>query len=315
MHRCLTAVVTFVMAAIALTPSALSLPQHIDEVQYAYISDYFGGKISRLDFTPVSGSDEWLDPGWSPSSFWALTQPMGPRYLYAAALGITQAPPPARPWIWGDFVSYNPLTQLTDGTRNTIRFTAVLLSALGLALIAYRLGWSAVVAIVVFLLIPHVREDLARGWAEGPLLFGLGLAAAAWGTRWFAPACGFAVAVKLNALPLLLLAFYGGFGRSRYRHILGVTVALVVWTILMPPAWYSYGPAFLVLMILMRWVEFGSQSRFADPEVWGGLFGHYFPTRYLWPVELVVLLTAMYLVARYRHRLVRLIPLPRRRTA
>ncbi len=73
MRRYLPALIVFLLAIAALIPPALVLPQHIDEVEYAHISDYYGGKISRLDFVPVGGSDELLDPGWTPMTYWTLT--------------------------------------------------------------------------------------------------------------------------------------------------------------------------------------------------------------------------------------------------
>lgn len=298
--RLAPAVIAFLIALIGLVPPALTLPQHIDEAQYAYISAYYGGKISRLDLAPVAGEDDMFDPGWDPLAYWPLTQPMGPRYIYAAVLGITGAQPPALPFVPGsDNVSYDPRTQLSDRTRLTMRFTALLLASAGFALIAYRLRWPAVVAIPLFLLIPHAREDLSRGWAEGPLLFGLGLATLAWGTRWFAPACGLAALLKLTALPLWLLAFRFGWGKSRYRHFLGFTISVFVWTALEPPAWFVGGPFYLAMMLRQRWMEFGMQTAEADPEIWGGVFGHYFPTRYLWPFELVVLLAIAVVAHRY----------------
>lgn len=299
-QRLLPAALAFVLTLAALLPSALTMPQHIDEVQYTYISAYYGGMISRLDFRLVIGEDQYLDPGWAPLAWWSLTQPMGPRYIYAAALGITQAPPPALPFIQDDWLSTDPAVTLTDYTREVMRFTAVLFAALGCALLAFRFRWAGLLAIAVFLLLPQARDDLARGWAEGPLLFAFGLAAVTYGTRWFAPICGLALAMKLTALPLLLLAFHNGFGQSRYRHLAGFIVAWLVWTALMPPAWFSTGPLYLAMMIQGRFIEFTRQSSAADPEVWGGLFGHYFPSRYLWPVELALALTVAWLATRAR---------------
>ncbi len=301
-RRLAPAIIVFLLALVAIVPSALSLPQHLDEGHYAYISAYYGGKISRLDLAPVGGANEFLDPGWDPVTFWSLTQPMGPRYIYAAVLGVTGAPTPATPWVIDDPLPRDPTVPIADYTRTVMRSCAVLLAAIGLALLAHRLRWPAAVAIGVFLLIPHVRDDLARAWAEGPLLFSFGLAAAAWGTRWFAPACGLAVLCKLTALPLWLLAFHHGFGGSRYRHIAGIVVPWLVWTALMPPAWFLGGPTYLGVMLRMRWAEYGIQRTVADPEIWGSLFGHYFPTRYLWPVELAVLLMAAWVVSRYWQR-------------
>ncbi|MCL5110126.1 MAG: hypothetical protein M1401_14945 [Chloroflexi bacterium] len=300
-HRLLPAALAFALALASLVPPALTLPQHLDEVQYTYISAYYGGKISRLDFRPTIGEDQYLDPGWAPLAWWSLTQPMGPRFIYAAVLGVTRAPPPALPFILDDFLSTDPAVTLTDYTRTVMRFTAIFFAALGCALLAFRFRWAGLLAIALFLLVPQARDDLARGWAEGPLLFAFGLAAVTYGTRWFAPVCGLALAMKLTALPLLLLAFHNGFGESRFRHVAGFLVAWLVWTALMPPAWFSAGPLYLVMMIQARFIEFGRQSSALNAEVWGSVFGHYLPSRYLWPAELALALTVAWLAARARH--------------
>ena len=298
MKRWLPALVAFLVALVALVPAALTLPLRGDEVEFAYISSYYGSKIAHGDFSETAGTNSWLDPGWFPGTYWTLTQPMGTRYLYALAMGVTQAVPPDLPRIKGLAPEASPLTRLSDRTRTILRLTGVFLASVGLGLLAYRLTWPALAAIVLFLVIPHVPADLSRGWAEGPLLFGFGISAAAWGTRWFAPACGIAAAFKLTALPLWLLAFRHGLGRSRYQHVAGFMVAWLVWTATEIPAWFYGGPFYLGVMLRDRWVEFNIQSSYADPNVGGGLFGHYFPTRYLWPFELALLLAACVLAPR-----------------
>lgn len=45
-----------------------------------------------------------------------------------------------------------------------------------------------------------MRDDLARAWAEVPVLLGFGQCAATYRTRWFAVARGLAAIFKLTAL-------------------------------------------------------------------------------------------------------------------
>jgi hypothetical protein len=120
----------------------------------------------------------------------------------------------------------------------------------------WRGGPATAVASVLFLMLPNVREDLSRAWAEGPLLLGFGICAFAYRSRWFGPACGVAATFKLTALglwPLLLLR--RAHGGARFGPTVGLLAALLVWTILTPPAWYGYGPGYLVHMVVDRATE------------------------------------------------------------
>lgn len=253
-----------------------------DEDEYGWSAAYFGGRLAHLDFSPGDGDS---DPGWSPSTYWALTQPMATRLVYAIAMGTTDAPAPAarpvfepvRPLVW----RADQARVLDPETRLRLRFVATLCAAAGLALIAWRLQWWGLIASVVFLGLPHVRSDLALAWAEGPLLLGLGLSIAGLGRRWFGAAVGLAAGFKLTALglwPLLLIP--GANGRGRYGPLRGLLYALAVWTFLEPPSWFAGGPLYLRFMLHMRVLNEFTQST---------QFGMYVPARYLWPAELLLL--------------------------
>jgi len=56
-----------------------------------------------------------------------------------------------------------------------MRLAAAVCAGLGLACIAARLGWAGALGGALFLLLPNVPTDLGYGWAEGPLLLGIGL--------------------------------------------------------------------------------------------------------------------------------------------
>src|SRR5215212_9926676 len=77
-QRILPAIIVCLMTIAALLPGVRTVPQHGDEADYALIGTYYGGRVARLDFSPVS-HDVQVDPGWSPTGIWALTQPMGTR--------------------------------------------------------------------------------------------------------------------------------------------------------------------------------------------------------------------------------------------
>ncbi len=297
MKRLLPATVAFVLTVAVLVPSALSLPQHGDEAQYGWSAAYFGGKLAHLDFWP-HGSDLFTDPGWSPSSYWSRTQPMGARYTYALALGFTGEAAPALPYSYTDASLQGPEMLLAADTLIALRLWAIVLAAVGLALFAARLGWPALCAIALFLVIPDVRVDLSRAWAEGPLLFGLGLAAAAYGTRWLPLAAGVAATMKLTALPLWLVAFHIGLGKSRYAHFGAIAASALTWTVLTPPSWFAEGPLFLLAMTDQRLHENSGQA-----AALGGSGAMFVASRYLWPFELAVLLSICVLAPRVWHRL------------
>lgn len=294
----LPAALVFALAVGVVIPSALSLPQHGDERQYIWAAAYFGGKVTHLDFRPA-GTDAVRDPGWSPSVYWTVTQPMGARFVYALALWITQSSPPELPYSFGDPALQGVETEVTPHTLLVCRLTAILCAALGLALVAVQFRWAGAVTAAVFLLIPHVPSDLARAWAEGPLLLGFGLCAVTWRTRWFAPMCGLAATFKLTGLPLWLLAFRQGFGGSRIKHIAAVLVSAVVWVALTPPSWFFGGPLFLWLMLADRAREHSIQAGLSDSLI----PSFFLPTRYLWPLELAAILAITLVVSRFVIRL------------
>ena len=288
--RVLPALVVAVVTVAALLPSVLTLPEHGDESHYAWSAAYYGGRLARFDLS-TEGTDEYYDPDWHPFGYWALTQPMGTRLIFAATLGITGQPAPVRPYAFGRLDEAQPDARLTPTARIILRLAASVCAAVGLALIAWRLGWPGAAAGLVLLLIPHVPADLAHAWAEGPLLLGFGLAVAAYGTRWFGVACGLAATTKLTALllwPLLLLRPASGNGR--WSVLTSTMSAVLVWTLLTPPAWYLGGPFYLAVMLNNRRGEqaiLSEQAVAVGGEVMAGMF---VPTRYWLPLELAVLI-------------------------
>jgi hypothetical protein len=154
----------------------------------------------------------------------------------------------------------------------------------GMGLLAWRCGWIGVAAAALVLLIPAVRADLVRAWAEGPLLLGIGLVASALGRRGFGAACAVAATFKLTALifwPLLLWPRWGGRRRGQFA------ACLALWTLLTPPAWFGGGPLYLVPMLVKRDMAYAAQSALAGSPGYEGLGGWFLPTRYLWPFELL----------------------------
>ena len=299
--RGLSALLAFLFALCVLVPTMARLPHFGDEAQYAWSAAYFGGKIVRLDFSPTSGPDSFVDPSWAPDTFWALTQPMGTRYIFSLALGLSGLQAPELPYAFDEQALWmrpgfdGPAHRLAGSTLIFLRAVAVLCAALGLALIAFRLGPWGLLAVVSFLLFPNVPHDLGMAYAEGPLVLGFGLCIAAYGTRLFGTALGLAASFKLTALglwPLMLLPRANGQGR--YARLLALLVAPLTWTILTPTAWFGGGPFYLWPMLLNRQAEYVSQSA----AVGKGPFGLFFPTRYELPVELGLALLAC-LVCRF----------------
>lgn len=303
-RRLLPGIAAFLLTLLALMPDVRAVPQHGDEADYALIGVYYGGRVARFDFSPIA-RDIQTDPGWSPRGIWALTQPMGTRLIYAAVLGATGLPAPTQQW---DYVHGPvPAAMLTAESLLAMRLAAILCAALGVAIIALRLRWQAVAATLLFFLIPHVRADLTRGWAEGPLLLGCGLCVAAFGTRWFGIACGLAATAKLTALGLWpLLLWHRASGGRRWASTFGLLGACAVWTALMPPAWFAGGPVYLPLMILARLANYADQSSMVGQPSYEGVAHFFLPTRYLLPLELAGLLLLTYgAVWLWRHRTMR----------
>lgn len=291
MKRLLPATIAFVLTVAALVPSALSLPQHGDEKMYIWKAAYYGSRIAQFDFS--QGTDTFLDPGMSPWSFWALEQPMGSHLIYSAALGVSGAATPTLPYSWTDTNLQGPDTAIPDATLPLVRFVAIACAAVGSALISLRFGWRGLVATGLMIAIPHARDDLARAWAEGPLLLGFGMCAVAHGSRWFALVTGVAATLKLTVVALWPLVFLQGVGKSRFARVLAVIVAAGAWSVLTPPSWLMGGPLYLAMQLLYRVSVYSGQS--ADI---GGPAGFFLPTRYLWPVELALLLGATVMLPR-----------------
>jgi hypothetical protein len=275
------AALTLLTALGVLLPSVRTTPLHHDETQYVWSAAYYGSKLAHLDFRR-EGSEPFQDPGWEPFTWWPISQPMGTRYVLAAALAATGARAPVVPYSFVDKALQGPETEVAWNTLVVARVAAALCAAAGLALMAWRWGVRGTAVAVLLLAIPHARQDLARAWAEGPLLLGFGLCAATVGSRRFAPACGVAAAFKLTALgawPLLL--WPGVAGRGRFAQVRGVLAALAVWCLLTPSSWYGGGPLYLVWMTLYRAREYDGLA-----ELYPGPFGLFLPTRYLLPLEL-----------------------------
>lgn len=252
MAKIMPVAVAFILCVVSLIPSALTLPQHPDESVYGWSSAYFGGKLARLDMSPY-GTHEFFDPGWSSSSVWNLTGPTATRLVYGIALAVTSAPAPTLPYHWGVPALQGPETQLEWGALLVLRAAAIVCAALAFALLAARWGWQGTAVACAMLAIPAVREDFARAWAESPLLLGIAVCAVAYGSRWFAPACGLAATFKLTALGLWPLVFWrGAIGKSQFAHLLGVAVTWLTWSALTPQSWFAGGPFYLVQVIAFR---------------------------------------------------------------
>ncbi len=175
---------------------------------------------------------------------------------------------------------------------------AILCASIGSGLIIFRFGYPGAISIIILFLIPSSRVDLARAWAEGPLLLGLGLCAIAYQTRWFPVACGSAAAIKLTALglwPLMILP--GAIGKKNiYYWYASIPIALIVWSILNPVSLFSGGPLYLIPVVVHRIGSFINQSIHLEVNK---VFGLYFPSRYGWPFILLGLIMITLQIHRY----------------
>jgi hypothetical protein len=291
------AVVTFLLVLAALLPATLTSSVHHDETQYVWSAAYYGQKVAHIDFRR-EGTDPFVDPGWEPNTWWPISQPMGTRYVVAAALAATGARAPAVPYSYVDTALQGPQTDVAWSTLVIARIAATLCAAGGFALMAWRWGARGVAVAVLLLAIPHARQDLARAWAEGPLLLGFGLCAATIGSRRFSYACGVAAVFKLTALgvwPLLLWPGACGARSERFACVRAVLGAAGIWSLLTPSSWYAGGPLYLVWMTFYRAHEYGGMTE-SSP----GLFGLFLPTRYLLPLELAGAVAVVIVVSAWR---------------
>jgi len=262
------------LALAVLAPQLGRFEQFHDEQQYAWSAGYYATQLRHFD-PSNRGTDAWLNPGWSPDSYWARA--MATRYVYGAALAVTREAGPSRPFSYTEPAPPRA-TEISSGALRVMRGTAILLAAAGFALLAIRFRWRALAAEALLLAVPWFHDDLLRGWAESPLLFGFGLCAATWGTRAFPPLVGVCTAFKLTGLglwPLLLL-------QRRMARWKAILLAALTWTLLTPQTWLNGGPLRLIKHVQMRTAEYNAQTAEYD-----GLF---VPSRYLWPFVLLAVL-------------------------
>jgi len=282
------------LLAVAFLLPSVNLDEHPDERMYVWKAAYYMGRLARLDFSPGCS---YADPGWEPLSFWAVEQPWGSHSIYAVVLAASGLPGPAAPYSYTDTAYQGPETSVPHTTLRLMRVTAMVCAAAGLASICFRLGWPAFSACLVFLAIPHVRYDLARAWAEGPLLLGIGLCVLAYGSPLFTPLVGIASGLKLTALALWPVVWFAAPIRFRYlRHVLNVAITAVVLALTTPYSWLGGGPFYIVILLMHRIQTYRHQS-----VEYGGPMGFFLPSRYLWPIELAALLAIPVFVA-YQHR-------------
>jgi hypothetical protein len=293
--RVIAACAAFVTALAVLLPTASAIAPHVDESQYLWSASYYTRRVMRGDLLS-RGEDPYLDPGWSADSYWALTQPMGTRLIYGLAICLTGLPVPDAPFQIADGGGSPVESPIPPETLRLSRLVAVLLSSAAFALLTLRWRWSGA-AWLLCLAVPHVRADLARAWAEPPLLFGFALAAAAWRTRWFPYVCGVAATFKLTALILWAFVFFRHpIGNGRFSRLTGLLVPAGVWTLLTPPSWQFGGPLYVCAMIVNR-----AREELYHSSAFGGPLGLFLPSRYLLPLECAALVVLATLVRRLSH--------------
>jgi hypothetical protein len=221
---------------------------------------------------------------------------MGTRFVYAIALAISGNSGPAQALDetgrgFDPDVSTLPAdATLTAAARRAMRLAAVLCTAMGLACVAWRLRWAGALAAALFLALPAAALHYAAGWAEGPLLLGIGFVVLTYGTRWLPLALGLVASFKLTGLglwPLVLVP--GALGQRGWRPVmLGALATLAVWTLLDPVSWFAGGPLYLLPMLGDRVQEYLWQSGMAHAQ--GGAFR---PIRYVLPFWFGFLLLTM----------------------
>jgi hypothetical protein len=114
-----------------------------------------------LDFSPA-GDEPYLNPGFSPITFWALEQPWGSHAIYATTMIICNLQPPTLPWDWFDEALQGPETEIPTSTLKLLRVAAIVCAATGLMLITRRFLIAGALASILLLIIPHVPSDLSH---------------------------------------------------------------------------------------------------------------------------------------------------------
>jgi hypothetical protein len=305
------ALIVFLFTFGRLIPEALTLPQHGDEKIYAYLGGYYLQRLSHLDF---SGPDlnSYADPGFAPASFYSLDHPFGSNFYYVVVYAITGIEAPTAPYAY-DNITNGPETAIPERSLPVLRIAAVLAAAVGLALITLRLSLKGAAACLVFLFMPYVAEDMARAWSESLLLLGFGLCVISYGTKWFPVAAAAAGAFKLNGMAawlLLLLPTAGSApqaGKKLRRVLFNIWTTLLVWSFFTPASWTVAGPLYIAFMWKFRLGVFAYQS-----TIFPIFFGLFIPTRYLWPIELALLVLVFHLpeVLVWIRSNLKLLPLP-----
>lgn len=284
--RYIPAILILLISAVTLLPAAFTLPQHGDEAMYVWKAAYYGNRLLHLQFD-FDRADDYSDPGFSPFSFWAMEQPFGSHLIFAAAMKISGTSGPSIPFKYLDPKFDETKNLIPASTLPVVRLAAVLCASVGLALIVSRWGWPALFACVLFLAIPHVRPDLSRAWAEGPLLLGFGLCAVLIDTKYLGVALGLTASFKLTGILLWPVAGYVARKLPR-RQILRRTLScLLTWSVVNPLSWFAGGPFYILVLLSFRAGSFFWQTRNLPIELKTGSF---FPTRYFWPAELALLL-------------------------
>lgn len=284
----------FIVSLFILVNNISDRDQHGDEKIYIWKSGYYGNRIISWNFSP--GTNNFSDPGFNPSSFWAWEQPFGSHIIYALTMGITSSPPPALPYSYEDPNYQSPETLIPHKTLLTTRSTAALCAALGMSLLTMRFGWEAIFPLIILLAIPSTRDSFSRAWAEGPLMLGFGLCAISFRSRWFPYALGIATSFKLTALglwPLLMMADSCG-KEFRWRKPISIVTSLLVFSFLNPISWFFLGPLFIIIIIIFRILTWYQQSN-AFPT----FQGIFFPPRYAWPFELLGLLLITHIIFKF----------------
>ncbi len=290
MSRLLPALTAFLISLAVLLPGALGpWRPFVDEAFTLWSAWYHGNRLAHLDFSP--GSDAFTDHGWSPESWWNVTAPFGYRLLYLPAVALTGHPPAAPCNHWHPC----PDPSVPPDTVKFARLTAVLLSSIGLALTALRLGWLGLIpAVLMLCAFPTNQTDLALAWAEPPLLAALGLCVVAFGTPYLAVAVALAATCKLTALPLLALCLWPrAVGLPRYSHLTALPLCLALWTLLNPTAWFAAGPLYLVQLLTYRSAEQVVLGQAFQMHNIGGVFvasRHFVPLQLALGVVLALLL-------------------------